>query len=628
MSLVPRYLGSPLTLADRMLRALSLFKESSSGKILAQVWMPVQQSDGFVLSTSDQPYLLDQILSGYREISRAFTFSAKEGPDSFPGLPGRVFLSRNPEWTPNVSYYSKNEYLRVNFALAHEVRGSLALPVFDSTADGSCCAVLELVTTKEKANFDHEREIICSALQAVNLKTVRRREHKQNISRIQRSVFAEIVDVLRTVCHAHALPMALTWTPCSYVDTDTWRGDPRLSEPTTLRVQESACYVNDMRMVDFIHACSEGYLRRGQGVAGRAFESNFPFFSSDIKEYNMQEYPFVHHARRFGLTAAVAIRLRSTHSGNDDYVLEFLLPVNCKDSVDQQLLLDSLSATMQRVCRSLRTVSNAEVMVGGSACVDFRGGWTDEKDKDSRLDQMIGSQLAFPFERKRSTAEKNISLSTLQQYFSGSLKDAAKNIGVCPTTLKRICRQHGISRWPSRKINKVNRSLKKIQTVIDSVQGVDGSLKYDPRTGSFVAALHDPPEAADVASDPTAHHSSSAMTDSSNGSQSSSQTAKRSPDGAVTVKATYREDTVRFKFAASGGQGRLMEEVGRRFQLSQGGFQLKYLDDEDEWVLLSTEEDLREAVEIMELAGGSSLKLLVRDAPFSVGSSGASNFLS
>lgn len=154
-----------LSLDERMLKALSFFKESAGGGILAQVWVPIKHGGQVFLSTSEQPYLLDQMLAGYREVSRTFTFSAEGKPGCLPGLPGRVFISKVPEWTSNVGYYNPSEYLRVEHARNHEVRGSIAFPIFDMHSGLPCCAVLELVTTKEKPNFDKELEIICRSLQ-------------------------------------------------------------------------------------------------------------------------------------------------------------------------------------------------------------------------------------------------------------------------------------------------------------------------------------------------------------------------------------------------------------------------------------------------------------------------------
>ncbi|KAG6741307.1 hypothetical protein POTOM_054540 [Populus tomentosa] len=61
------------SLDERMLRALSLLKVSSGGRFLAQVWVPRRIGNQYMLSTTEQPYLLDEKLAGFREVSRTFT---------------------------------------------------------------------------------------------------------------------------------------------------------------------------------------------------------------------------------------------------------------------------------------------------------------------------------------------------------------------------------------------------------------------------------------------------------------------------------------------------------------------------------------------------------------------------
>jgi len=121
-----------------------------------------------VLSTREQPYVLEHKtdrLSVYRTVSERIDFAVSGGS---PGLPGRVFLQQVPEWTPNVQFYSIREYLRVKEAQKCDVRGTLAVPVFEATTR-KCLAVIELVMRAEKVQYAPEIDIICRALQVCEI---------------------------------------------------------------------------------------------------------------------------------------------------------------------------------------------------------------------------------------------------------------------------------------------------------------------------------------------------------------------------------------------------------------------------------------------------------------------------
>jgi hypothetical protein len=313
---------------------------------------------------------------------------------------------------------------------------------------------------------------------------------------------------------------------------------------------------------------------------------------------------------------------------------------------------------------------------------------------------------------------------------------------VCPTTMKRICRQHGISHWPSRQISKVNRSISKLKKVIESVEGSesgftltsitgplpapfspsnpinikngqqtrviepsipsvqesrDSSLQSklfvnDDRLGmiipqqSFLANIsrqierEKPSNLRSSSGEPSVHSGTSEESclgspanktfstllepqqnmckpDSVtqelfqtqdlllpglfvNGSGRSDNCRNHITDavnepsvvplgslmsahnsGTVTVKARYKEDLLRFRLPCSASIIDLKDEIAKRTQVDVGVFDIKYLDDDHEWVKLTCDADLEECMEISRLSGSNVLRLLVTDIAPILGSS-------
>uniref|UniRef100_A0A7S0E5L6 RWP-RK domain-containing protein n=1 Tax=Hanusia phi TaxID=3032 RepID=A0A7S0E5L6_9CRYP len=59
---------------------------------------------------------------------------------------------------------------------------------------------------------------------------------------------------------------------------------------------------------------------------------------------------------------------------------------------------------------------------------------------------------------------KEVKLDELSKYFHLPEKAVAKELGICLTSLKKLCRSYGITRWPFRKLKSLERTMRKVQT--------------------------------------------------------------------------------------------------------------------------------------------------------------------
>ncbi|CAH2075792.1 unnamed protein product [Thlaspi arvense] len=690
-----------LGLKERVTCAMGHLQEVMGGEkeLLIQLWVPVERGRTRVLSTEEQPYSLNPIaqsqsLALYRDASAGYSFAAEGGSDQLVGLPGRVFLRRMAEWTPDVRFFRSEEYPRIGYARRYKVRASLALPLFHGHC-GNCVAVMEMVTTHHTLDYGSQLHTISHALQAFDLRSSETSIVPPSLKPHTDDLHREVASILQGVSSSYGLPLAITWG----------------HQDSCLSALVSACYAADQDSLCFLATCSDHHLLPGEGIAGTAFATKKQCFATDVAILSKWSYPLSHYARMFDLHAALAIPLLNRRNRTVQFVLEFFFPRDCLDTHTQRLTLTSqLSLGFQssphlmvddQLARDTPTdhsSGSAEQLVAqvSPEAKDHKGkqvsvSWEYQR-QELKLASFSSPSSSFSLEnRKRKTkAEKDITLETLRQHFAGSLKDAAKNIGgassiicsfgyiyddydginylvaVCPTTLKRICRHHGISRWPSRKIKKVGHSLRKLQVVMDSVEGVQGSLHLASFYSSFPQLQSSSSSSFPLLNPNQTVHVPPKSPPSSSGSQSSSGSstccsseeqqlqlggfhkpalshpqlltlscmqeeqrpvrvtsslpplpsaaAPRKDKDGMKVKAMFGDSKTRMSLQPHWRLTDLRREIAKRFGIDDvltSNFSLKYLDDDQEWVLLTCDADLEECMQVYKSSLKETIRILV-----------------
>jgi hypothetical protein len=92
--------------------------------------------------------------------------------------------------------------------------------------------------------------------------------------------------------------------------------------------------------------------------------------------------------------------------------------------------------------------------------------------------QLSKSSPSAPSKQPNAMPPASISLEELSDYFHMPEKVVAQKMGMCLTSLKKVCRGHGITRWPFRKLKSIERTMQKVNadsSTITAQLGVSGA---------------------------------------------------------------------------------------------------------------------------------------------------------
>ena len=142
----------------------------ATGWNFGEAWIP--RRDSTALECSPAWYSNSDRLEPFRRFSEKFVF------EPGIGLPGRVWLSKQPEWQRDVSVMSDKTYLRAHIALESGLKAALGIPII---ADNNVLAVLVFYMFEAKEQDQRLIELISASTELGLI--LRRKQAEEEVSK-------------------------------------------------------------------------------------------------------------------------------------------------------------------------------------------------------------------------------------------------------------------------------------------------------------------------------------------------------------------------------------------------------------------------------------------------------------
>ncbi|KAL0041463.1 hypothetical protein WJX79_004319 [Trebouxia sp. C0005] len=432
------------------------------GACLAQIWVPDSQANGPVtLHTQGVPFSVAgcaDLLALFRCVSCRYKFGTDISKPVLMGAVGRVFSTGQPEMSHNVQQYDKRHFLRVEEAHRCRVHSALFMPLFTSANRHQPFAVFEVVQADTDVVFPVLVHWLVCCLQDVQLFTADADQQ-----------------ALTMGLRAHPIgPIKQDLIPqddseevkCS-TSRESNGGSPQSSNPASLGQQRMSS--TQRQQSEDVQTGSGGSCAMpvGNGVAscppatlvavGKTLQMQVSSPLADLQT------PLFAASQSVPITSAavkVATAVTSPFTQQQaQHQMQQQQQLHQQHQHQLQFLANALQ--LQSQLNAQTQMRSATPATGGSAFAGYQPfspsmgeplpcGSHPQPKGDEEEGSPVGDEDMQVNNRVAGGAGKRLSVEDLQSQFGVGLREAAHNLRICPTTLKRACRRHGIYRWPRR----------------------------------------------------------------------------------------------------------------------------------------------------------------------------------